>query len=170
MLSKSCNVIWTSNNTEQPWCACLQTFMICHFTTNDSDEFGWDEADESGSHTLLLQCRHAQFSQALSSIKLRLNNFVPYGMAISINILIYFMLTKLDCILLLGFHKVLKSNRSLTMKMDSDVCFYWSKLRKSRFDYTSYGKPTVLNGHFKSNMMGSWHKWPQPLPSHTLHT
>jgi hypothetical protein len=118
---KFCNVIWTSNNTEQPWCSCLQTFTILHFTTNGSDEFGWEEVDKSDSLTLLLLNRYAQFSQALSSIKLRLTTFMPYGMEISINILIYFTLPKLVCILLLVFHKVLKWNRCLTMKMDSDV-------------------------------------------------
>jgi hypothetical protein len=70
--------------------------MICHFTSKGSDEFGCDEEDEPGSLTLLLQHRYAQFTHALSSIKLKLTTFVPYGMAISINILIYFMLTKLD--------------------------------------------------------------------------
>lgn len=64
---------------------------------------------------------HSQFCQAVSSIKLRLTTLMPYRMTVSVNNLIYFKLPKLVCVLLLVFHKVLKSNRFLTMKMDSDI-------------------------------------------------
>jgi hypothetical protein len=91
-------------------------------------------------------------------------------MAISINILIYFMLTKLDRIYCWYF--IRPWNQKVFENENGVWCsqrLYWSKLRTSRYDCTSYGEPTVLTGHFNSNMMGSWHKWPQPLPSHTLH-
>ena len=75
----------------------------------------------SGSLTLLLLHRYAQFSQALSSIKhevkyfhaLRNNNLHEYFNLLHVS--------KIDCILLLVFHKVLKLSRCLIMNMDSDV-------------------------------------------------
>ena len=202
MLSKSCNIIWTSNNTVQPSRSRLQTFMIFHFKISGSYEFGWDGEDESGSLTLLLLHRYAQFSHTLFSIKLE----VEYFHAIRNDKLhIYFNLLhapKTWLYFITGIWKGLDIEQAFDNEHEfwRSWRFYWSKLWTSRCGCTSYGKPTVLNpliaelnpichllallgahhifhvsglrvnGHFKSNMMRSWHKRPQPLPSHTLHT